>query len=514
MKLDFGTAGIRGIVGNDENQLNEIHAARIFDGYARFLLANFNDAQKRGVVIGRDNRIKGKSFTLIAYKILVSYGIKVFFNNKMLPTPFISFLTRTKNAIGAINVTASHNPKEYNGIKIYDENGCQLLPDKVENLKGFFNKYENYKSYLNFDYQKEIVEFEKNPLIDSIKEKDYDEYIKEILKLNLNNQDISNIKIVYSSLHGTGYEFISLLFSKTKSNIFYEKNEIVEDENFSFVKNPNPESELAFENTIKLSEQINGDLILITDPDSDRVGLAIKNRENKYILLNGNEIAILIVDYIIKYKKIKNPDNWYLIYSFVSSTLPAKICHENNINSHVTDTGFKWIGKKIEELSKFNKKMLFSFEESFGSLINDKLSHDKDAIQALFMLAIIASNAKENGMTILEQLDSIYKKYGYVSSKSFSFDIKDNQNLLKIQEKFKKLSFENSEFVDYNKGIKDILPTNMYSFVFDDQYSWVSIRPSGTEPKIKLYIHVIKKTKEESLKMFQNIYQKTKTIFE
>lgn len=514
MKLSFGTAGIRGIVGKGEAFLNEVHAARIFDGYAKYLIDNVKDSKKLGVVIGRDNRIGGKRFAMIAYKILTSYGIKVYFNNQMLATPFISYLTRTKKAAGAINITASHNPKEYNGIKIYDYNGCQLLPNDVSLLTKYFKDYNDYLEYENFDFDKEIVNYQKNELVENIQESDYDNYINEVLKLNYNNQNISNINTVYSSLHGTGYDLISRLFKKIPSNINYETNEIIEDENFTHVKNPNPESELAFINSIKLSNKLESDIILVTDPDSDRVGVAIKDsKNNNYKLLNGNEIAILITDYLLKYKPRSKTDSYYLIYSFVSTTLPAKMCLENGIESYVTETGFKWIGNKVDELFPQGKKFFFAFEESFGSLINDNLAHDKDAIQSLYILSIIASLAKENKQTILDQLEQIYKNYGYMKAQSLSFELKNDKQLIEVQKKFKDLNFLDAQFIDYNEKINDLNPTNMYSYVFNDKYSWVALRPSGTEPKIKLYIHVINKDENKAINHFNEILKQTTKIF-
>lgn len=512
MKLDFGTAGIRGIVGDGIEFLNEIHVARVFDAYARYLIDNIKDAKKRGIVIGRDNRIKGKIFSTIAYKILTSYGIKVIFNNKMLATPFISYLTRKRKAAGAINITASHNPKEYNGIKLYDENGCQLLPKDVNLLKKYFKNYYDYQNFLLFDYENEIKNFKNDKFVLLITENDYNDYVNEILKINFDQQNLTNIKIVYSSLHGTGYDFIKRLFDKEKTNLYYEQNEIIEDENFSYVKNPNPESKLAFTNTINLLNEKKADIILVTDPDSDRVGVVIKNNDD-YILLNGNETAILITEYLINYKKRDDKEKYYLIYSFVSTSLPSKMCLENNIESYITETGFKWIGNKIDELSKQNKKFFFAFEESFGSLIIDDLVHDKDAIQALYVLAIIASKAKEKNQSLLDQLDNIYKKYGYMNAKSMSFDLKDEKQLKNIQEKFKNLNFENAKFIDYNDGISYIEPSNMYTYLFNDNLSWVSLRPSGTEPKIKLYIHIINKDKQKSIDKFNKVLNEIKKIF-
>lgn len=476
MKLDFGTAGIRGVIGEGEEFLNEVHAARVFDGYARYLINKYKQEDDIKVVIGRDNRKKGKSFSCIALEILTSYGIKVYFNDKMLPTPFISFLVKHKKAQGGINITASHNPKEYNGIKLYNSHGAQLLPQEVLELKAYFKEYQTYITYSNYDKLPS-----KNQFVLDIFEYDYQEYLNQVKQINYNNIDLSNIKIVYSSLHGTGYEFIKELYNSF-NNIIYEENEIIEDENFSFVKNPNPEHKEAFTNTINLANKNNADLILVTDPDSDRVGVAIR-KEDDFVLLNGNETAILITDYLIKNKKRDLNKKYYLIYSFVSTTLPVKMCQENDIKSYVCETGFKWIGDLIEKL-KDKEEFFFGFEESYGSLINHNLAHDKDAIQALYALSIIASEAKKYNMTLLDRLNMIYKKYGYMKAKSFSYDLNSLDKLEEVKNKFKQLDFNNAKFIDYNLGINNIEKNDMLVYEFINSSNWISLRPSRNRTKI------------------------------
>ena len=500
MKLDFGTAGIRGIVGESESNLNNIHAARVFDGFANYLLKNFQDARERGVVIGRDNRIKGRDFTHIAVTILNSYGIKVYFNDKMLATPFISFLTRKYNAVGAINITASHNPKQYNGIKIYNCQGCQLLPWEVNELKKCFKEYDHYRSYRDFQGNLNL----NISLIELIKEKDYDEYVNQLLVINYANLSLDNLKIIYSPLHGTGYPFVKKIFDKFNAKLIYEPNEIVEDENFTYVENPNPETQIAFKNSIKLLEENQGDLILITDPDSDRVGVAI-NHKGKIKILSGNETAILITDYLLKYKPFDETQENYLVYSFVSTSLPAKMVQSRNIKSYITETGFKWIGNKINLLAD-KANFFFGFEESYGSLILDNIARDKDAIQGVLALAIIASLAKQEGLNLYEKIQSIYEKYGYVKTKSFSHDLKDQNQLEQIKSKFRTLNLS-SNLIDFSKGYKDIEPNDMLMYVYDDDLTWVSLRPSGTEPKFKIYVHVIKNTSSQAEELFDQIVE-------
>ena len=500
MKLEFGTAGIRGVVGNDINNLNEAHAASIFEAYAKYINDNFVDKEKI-VVIGRDNRIKGKQFSIIASNILTSYGIKVYFNNQMLATPFISFLIKNKKAIGGINITASHNPKEYNGIKLYNKFGYQMLPDEISKIKRYLEKYENYQHYLNSN-----VELNRSNLILNIDDNDYENYVNKILELNLQNIDLSNIKIVYSPLHGTGYKYVKKIFDKLNVNVVYQQNEIIEDENFTYVESPNPEYEIAYKNCIKLAQKENADLILVTDPDSDRIGVSfIDDKQFKFI--NGNENAILITDYLLNNKKNESRNKQFLIYSFVSTSLPSQMCKQNGIDSFVTETGFKWIGQKIEQLKDQNRNLFFAFEESYGSLIDDSISLDKDAIQGVLLITIIASLAKKENLNLGDKLEQIYSKYGFMKAKSFSFDLKDKDQLEIIKNKFKNINFDSANFLDYSKGIRNIEPNDMLSYEFIDSLNWVSLRPSGTEPKFKIYIHVVEKTKIDSEKKFEQIYQ-------
>ena len=500
MKLEFGTAGIRGVVGNDINNLNEAHAASIFEAYAKYINDNFVDKEKI-VVIGRDNRIKGKQFSIIAANILTSYGIKVYFNNQMLATPFISFLIKNKKAIGGINITASHNPKEYNGIKLYNKFGYQMLPDEISKIKKYLEKYENYQHYLNSN-----VELNQSNLILNIDDNDYENYVNKILELNLQNIDLSNIKVVYSPLHGTGYKYVKKIFDKLNVNVVYQQNEIVEDENFTYVENPNPEYEIAYKNCIKLAQKENADLILITDPDSDRIGVSFVD-DKQFKFINGNENAILITDYLLNNKKNESRNKQFLIYSFVSTSLPSQMCKQNGIDSFVTETGFKWIGQKIEQLKDQNRNLFFAFEESYGSLIDDSISLDKDAIQGVLLITIIASLAKKENLNLGDKLEQIYSKYGFMKAKSFSFDLKDKDQLDIIKNKFKNINFDSANFLDYSKGIRNIEPNDMLSYEFIDSLNWVSLRPSGTEPKFKIYIHVVEKTKIDSDNKFEQIYQ-------
>lgn len=505
MSLEFGTAGIRGIVGTTKNNINEAHAAQIFEALAKYINAKFKNKKNKSVVIGRDNRKLGKKISIIATNILTSNGIKVYYNENMIPTPYVSFLIKHKKALAGINITASHNPKEYNGIKLYNEFGYQMLPNEINEVKKYFEKYEKYEFLINKN-----ISLVPSNLILKTSNNDFDFYI-DILINSLYNQkiDLSNLKIIYSPLHGTGYKYAKKIFDKLNIKVIYEKNEIKEDENFTFVKNPNPESELAYINSYNLAIKEEADLIIITDPDSDRLGVGfIENKKLK--LINGNENAILITDFLLANKKMNNNLPYYLIYSFVSTSLPEAMCKKNNIKSYITETGFKWIGKKIED-KKNKENLFFAFEESYGSLINEEISLDKDAFQSIVIILMIASLAKKQSKNLNDKLNEIYSDFGFMESRSFSFDLQNENQLKQIKEKFKNVKFENVEFIDYSKKIGDIEPNDMLLFKFKNSLNWISLRPSGTEPKFKIYIHIVEKSKEKAIDLLNKLFIKIKT---
>lgn len=503
MELTFGTAGIRGVVGKTKDKLNEAHASQIFHAFAKYINHRYPNEKNKTIVIGRDNRIKGKDFTILAANILTSYGIKIYFNNEMLATPFISFLIINKKALGGINVTASHNPKEYNGIKLYNASGYQMLPNEIEEIKKYFQDYENYVDQIQGD-----IKLNQSNLILNIEQKDYQNYIDQIIMLDKKNHDLSNLKIVYSPLHGTGFNFVKSIFEKLNANVTYEPNEIYEDENFSYVKNPNPESMVAFANSLVLAKKENADIIIVTDPDSDRIGVAYKDAQNNYQLINGNENAILITDYLLENTLIDSNKENYLIYSLVSTSLPSKMCQSKNITSYKTQTGFKWIGQLIKE--KQDAKLFFAFEESYGSLIDNNISLDKDAIQGTLIISLIASIAKKNNMNLGDKLNSIYQEHGFLKTKSFAYDLESENQLNKIKNLFKSIQFTNSEFYDFNSSQEENLKNDMYAYYFNDSLNWIALRPSGTEPKFKIYIHVVEKSKEEANNKFNQLLSEIK----
>lgn len=493
-RLSFGTAGIRGIVGKGMDKLNLAYVFQIVSGFARYINNEYKNLEKKIVIIGRDNRRMSKEFAQYAANILADHKINVLFSENICPTPFVSYCILKYYAIGGINITASHNPKEYNGIKLYNQWGGQCLPNEINKIMTYFDEYDKQKEDVKFC-------FKTNNFIKFIPYQTFVEYYNEVLKIG-RQIDFSQTKIIYSPLHGTGLDAAEYIRKKyyNNDNFLIAPKQRNEDAEFSFCKNPNPETTEAYEELIELNEtkNFNADALIVTDPDSDRVGVVIK-KNNQYYYLNGNETATIIFDYLIKNQPIKK--NSFLAYSYVSTNLPAIMARKNNIKVFEVPTGFKWISMLIQQNQEL--ELFYGFEESYGSLIKSNLSRDKDAIQSLVTLLKVITYYKNNNLDLIDVLNQIYKQYGYITSKTINInlDFQKDANLLQtIQERFKKLNFKNATLIDFNQA-QDYMKSNMLKYQFKDN-SWIALRPSGTEPKIKFYIFAYGKDLDSSNKRF------------
>ncbi|WP_027334718.1 phospho-sugar mutase [Mycoplasmopsis felifaucium] len=496
-KLEFGTAGIRGKVGFGEDKLNYAHVQRIVHGFAKYLINKFPDENIR-VVIGRDNRIKSFGFSVCCARILNSYGIEVIYSKDISPTPFVSFCILEYKAHGGINITASHNPKEYNGIKLYNNMASQCLPEEIKEISSYFNEYDSSLEKYNYSMKLSKSNCENLTYISKeVKNK----YLDEVAKVG-GIVDIKNVKLSYSPLHGTGNKFVPELLEKIGFNIneninqtaFFVKEQMIQTPHFTNVNYPNPEKKDAFDLLIKLGKKTDSDILLMTDPDSDRVGLAVKYN-NTYKLLNGNETATIIFNYLLEQNKSNDFSNQYLIYSFVSSNIPAILAEKNKINTHIVPTGFKWIGMLINKFEAENQRCFLAFEESYGSLINQDLARDKDALQSVVILAKMSSFYKKHGKTLIDVLNDIYDEVGYVASENVEITVDENTNLKELQEKFMDLPLNNKVITNYNEKT-GYMKANMIKMEFSDDHSWLALRPSGTEPKIKFYVFAFDKNQE------------------
>ncbi len=400
--LAFGTGGLRGILGAGTNRMNYYVVRKATLGFGNYLINNFDNSKERGVVIAHDNRRYSKEFTQDSAKVLTKLGFKVYLFNDLRPTPELSFAVRKLNCIAGIMITASHNPKEYNGYKIYDEDGCQLVPKYADLVIEEINKIENY-----FDIEISNDNTNIVYLDDSI---DLD-YQKEVSKIIINNVN-KEFNIVYTPLHGTGQVFAHKVLQYNGFNCFPYEPQMTNDPNFSNVDSSNPEEEKAYKQAINYAKEIGACVVLATDPDADRLGVAILHND-EYILLNGNQTATLMIDYILKNKKEKNtlPENGYVFTTNVSSSLPIKIAQKYNLKTAITLTGFKFIGEQAK-LIENKGEYVFGYEESYGSLISDFV-RDKDGIQAILMACELVGYYKEKNKTLIDALEDIYKEYGY-----------------------------------------------------------------------------------------------------
>ncbi|MBZ4204247.1 phospho-sugar mutase [Mycoplasma tauri] len=506
-RLEFGTAGIRGTIGKGEGNLNYAHAQRIAHAYAKYLLNKYKNKEIK-IVIGRDNRKKSYSFAVTFAQILYSYGIKVIFSRDICATPFVSFAIMYYEAQGGVNITASHNPKEYNGIKLYNDLAFQCLPEEIDEMLKYFEPYETYDENYNISKGFKLKDYPKAIFITKRIKKIY---IDPVAKLAVSDIDkkIDNIKVVYSPLHGTGAKFVPEIFKnifKTDkngeiSNVFYIKEQMKIDSNFSHCSLPNPEKTSAYDLLIKEGTKNKADILLMTDPDSDRVGLAVLHK-NKYRLLNGNDTATIISKYLLDNYDFDH-DKSYLVYSFVSSNIPEILANKKGIKSYVVPTGFKWIGMIIDEQRKLNNKCFYAFEESYGSLINEELSRDKDAFQSVSLLCKMASEYKKQGLTLVDLLDEIYQQVGYVASEVVDITVSQETNLEDLQTNFSNLKLDDKIIEDYNKK-EGFMKANMIKIKFKNDNSWLALRPSGTEPKIKFYIFAFDKSPELAIVKLNN----------
>lgn len=515
--LDFGTGGLRGIIGAGSNRINIYTIRRATLGLANYIIKNNKEqGTDRGVVIAYDSRYMSKEFCEEAAKTLAACGIKSYIFDSLKSTPQLSFSIRYLNCIAGIVITASHNPKEYNGYKVYWSDGGQICPNIAEEIIKEVNLIEDYSKIPTISYEESIslgfinILDEKcdNAFINSVK--------SQIIRQDIIDEYGSKIKIVYTPLHGTGNIPVRRVLKEVGfTNVTVVKEQEMPDFNFSTVKSPNPEEIEAFNIATEIARKENANIIIGTDPDCDRVGVIVKNKQNEYIALNGNQIGALLVNYIItnninSINLFKNPT---IIKTIVTSQLGAEIARSYGVNCLDTLTGFKFIGEKISEFEKTNNHtFIMGYEESYGYLIGTH-ARDKDGVVSSLLISEMATYYYSKGMSLYEGLLEIYEKHGYYkeSLKSITLKGRDGLNKIKnIMSYFRECNIKEitdvkvKEVKDYLNNIDGLPKSDVLKFILEDE-SWIAIRPSGTEPKIKFYIGCKGNTVEQAENIINNI---------
>lgn len=515
--LDFGTGGLRGIIGAGSNRINIYTIRRATLGLANYIIKNNKEqGTDRGVVIAYDSRYMSKEFCEEAAKTLAACGIKSYIFDSLKSTPQLSFAIRYLNCIAGIVITASHNPKEYNGYKVYWSDGGQICPNIAEEIIKEVNLIEDYSKIPTISYEESIslgfinILDEKcdNAFINSVK--------SQIIRQDIIDEYGSKIKIVYTPLHGTGNIPVRRVLKEVGfTNVTVVKEQEMPDFNFSTVKSPNPEEIEAFNIATEIARKENANIIIGTDPDCDRVGVIVKNKQNEYIALNGNQIGALLVNYIItnninSINLFKNPT---IIKTIVTSQLGAEIARSYGVNCLDTLTGFKFIGEKISEFEKTNNHtFIMGYEESYGYLIGTH-ARDKDGVVSSLLISEMATYYYSKGMSLYEGLLEIYEKHGYYKESLKSITLKGRVGLNKIKNimsYFRECNIKEitdvkvKELKDYLNNIDGLPKSDVLKFILEDE-SWIAIRPSGTEPKIKFYIGCKGNTVEEAENIINNI---------
>ncbi|MEL3960602.1 phospho-sugar mutase [Lysinibacillus endophyticus] len=512
--LSFGTGGMRGILGAGTNRMNIFTIRRVAEGLARYIASNGDEAKKRGVVIAYDTRHFSKEFAVETARVLGAHGIRSYVYKESRPTPQLSFTVRELHAFAGVVITASHNPKQYNGFKVYGEDGAQLVPAGANALIQHMNAIKELFEISVAD----LASLEEQGICRWILEELDASYLTNLLTLKDDVKADFNIKIVYTPLHGAGLvPVMNGLKQFGFDNVYLVEQQAIQDGTFPTVSYPNPEESAAFKLAMELGKQVRADLLLATDPDADRLGVAVRNGEG-YELLTGNQLGALLFHYLLHTKQANGllPINGVMIKTIVTAELGTKIATHFNIDTINTLTGFKFIAEKIEEYEQTSEhSFLFGYEESYGYLIKT-FARDKDAVQVALKVAEMAAHYAMYGKTLLDALNDLFKQFGYHREALVSkvFEGKDGQVQMKailddlrenVPTEVAGVSVVRVE--DYLKGIATLangatelinLPKENVLKLYLADNSWIAIRPSGTEPKCKYYFGVVADTEEEA----------------
>ena len=525
-ELEFGTAGMRGIIGYGTNMMNVYTVRRATQGLAEYVKSLGAPAAKRGVVISYDTRRKSAEFARASAEVLAANGITAYLFDEVHPVPMLSYAVRRLGTVAGIMITASHNPKEYNGYKVYGEDGAQMSPEATDVVVGYIEKITDYFS---------VKGAKGSKLIKRVPSSVDKSYYKKLTRLTLSPEAVKkvgkNLKLVYTPVHGSGYIPVTTILKKLKINVTVVPEQVRKDTEFSTVEVPNPEFKETLSMGIALAQKIDADVVFGTDPDSDRLGVAIKNDKGEFVALSGNQVGILLLDYILTRLKESGrlPANGVVVKSFVTTGMAKAICDDFGVELVDVPVGFKFIGEKIKEYeADHSHTFLFGFEESCGYLRGTEGSRDKDAVVASMLCAEMVCYYTYTHQSVYGRLMDIYAKYQYVLDKNVSVKF-DGLNAMKemnaLVDSLKTKPVEKFDIYnvvavrDYSKPVRrladgteepiDIPATNAVYYELENG-SFICVRPSGTEPKLKIYYSVRAKDEESALRAFDRM----KTAFE
>ena len=498
--LEFGTGGLRGVMGAGTNRMNKYTVGKATTGLAHYLLDTYGEeAKSRGVAIGYDTRNKSEFFARVTADVLSAFGIRVYLHAHARPVPQLSFTVSFWHCVAGVMITASHNPKEYNGYKVYDEYGCQLVPSQAGQVIAYVNAVNDYKT-INFNGDRNLI------LMADVT----DNFIDAVRKQARFKDDAAkaDLKIIYTPLHGTGnIPVTKTLLLEGFANLHHVNAQTIADGDFPTVQSPNPEDRRALEMGIAQAVAEDADIVLGTDPDCDRVGIAVKSSTGEFVLMTGNQVGALLMQYVLE-----NTDLSYkkpaVVKTVVTSELGAEIARKRGIAVFDTLTGFKFIGEKITQFEKAKQELdadkdydfLFGYEESYGYLAGTH-ARDKDAVVSSLLICEMAAKVKLEGKTLVDKIEEIYSSYGYYRDALDSFTLKGKDGLERISSMMAELRANGTPFAntasvtdfktDVDAAPFGLLPkSNVLKYTLDDG-SWIAVRPSGTEPKIKVYYSVV-----------------------
>ena len=506
--LEFGTGGLRGIIGAGSNRMNQYNVRRATTGFADFLLEKFGeDAKKRGVAVAFDCRNFSKEFAEETALTFAYCGIPAFLFDCLSATPLLSFTVRELGCCGGVVITASHNPKEYNGYKAYDETGCQLGPVDAADVISHVEKVDITKTH-----SMDMDEAKKSGLVKMIGRDIMDKFLKAVAlqAREVPAKDKAALKAVYSPLHGTGFVPVTeILKNQGYTGVETVKEQTVADGNFSTVTSPNPEERNALALAIAQAEKIGADIAFATDPDCDRIGIAVRDSSGEYRLFTGNQTGAVLSSYVLERRKESLGKKSAFIKTIVTSELAADIARSYGMTVFNTLTGFKFIGAVMNGFEKnHDYEYVFGFEESYGYLVGTH-ARDKDAVVASMLICEMTAYYKAKGLSLIDVLEGLYDKFGYYHDRMVSATLKGKDGQERIAEIMAELRAKNlklmpgiSEMKDYEAGCDGLPKSDVLKFLFEDG-SWIAVRPSGTEPKIKFYYSVQCDSKEAAEAAFE-----------